>query len=1658
MIKDIFKNKIIIIALLILSFIGILSSSISVEAAGKSWIDPNGQGDDTPKVYISALKSGQDITFGAWSYNDNVFCVQHGQKLIRVSGGSEKYKLTDTYVITATDIKKNGTSINPSSDLLNYAQGVAYILSLDNTWTGTRDDALGTNEGMAQHVLWAYLNDSDLCTKLGMYKGKDYTPKGDEITAYNTALEIAKGNADKAYEATYHIFQNAESGDPTQRLIILEKTGETEVTDDLQISINKVDAKDSSNKLAGAKFKVTIKEDNPWLIDLIDPTIYDGEISTDENGYATTGVISGVDIEEKLNVTIEETQAPEGYESLGKKIKFSLEYNSSTGKWESSDFNSKISSFDGEVTGNVSSSKVSLTITNEVMDSISLNLLKGSSIGAATDGTTFSFDFTNVVDFRVKGKYISNESVLFGQDETCTVKNESGKWMCNGIEINALIVKDGGIFIDEINFEDSDKEVEITITELQAPADHALISTPVKIKVELKKRLILADKAEITEHTELSEEIRNIEVVENSEGKEFQVNVDLMNFVYIDVKGKVWLDGQTGLKSSSGFNGKKDSSEKWMKDIKVYLYGDETLTTTTDSNGEYLFERVKYKPGIYLVFEYDGINYIATKKIESAGDITSDVTEISREQFNKKFVMINPDAAYSADGNKTTDLDYDESKATKAIVDTTGDVFKMQASTDTISSYEPVVEFNCGLVKREFDMDLTTNLDFVEVKVNGKTTDYNYSIDENGNATLVNRDGGKTSKATYNQYLYESDYNYDITDYFDNTNAGYNLTEDEKNDLKEDEGKITDADELEVFVIYKINVNNQTNKNAYVYRITDYYSDCFDGIVECYYMDGANKKSISNDNISIESSDKASYTKSTINLNNKVTDLQSIYIKLKLNNSKLDPNNNLQVGNIAEISAYGSDEGYIDMNSKPGNMINSDGTIRYEDDTDEAGTLNIMWTEKERTLTGVVWDDSSKGNPDGEYTDGETLIDGVTVQLIEIREITAASGVTYQLEYIWQETTTADDKVLKTTLDGTEVKEYTYTGDISKKDLEGYIYVEDYDKNNEKFHYLFTGFIPGNYIIRYKYGTDGGSYDGNAYKSTYDTTGENRYKGDKELNVNDSKRYSDAYDNEARRLGEMAIFAGETITKDSTSNLAEHWMCADTNRFAAQIANKNNLVTDGVQNVNNIAQEYKENYNLSEVDFGVMKRPETEISLEKHLTALSIDVAGEGKILDATFDLAGYLNNPDAKLEDYLTGNVENLTQIYSTRNERGFWKVETDVNELMNGAELSAEYTYVVSNNTSDADYLTAQLVNAYEKLSSGFTCEFIFEENPGVSITLMPGEGEGLYTYQSLLKDLESRTKTMIRKGGHTNGYYIGEFYYTGEASAKEKPVTVKVNKIEELLNNEFVFDERINYSSYGDNKNYSSAYTSTSQETLVDYQHIEYDGEGKKIIASGTGETNSNYKVYDKNGSPKDVHIIIKKEDGKEIATITADGKDGYTIVQSRAGNKYLEPISATSDLTERVDIARKVVLTKTLNTNNINEMLFDSYNAEILSYSVASGRRSTSSTPGNLTYSYSADTDMTLDNCYYVESANQTYKQKEGETDKYICLETGAEVTEANLSSLGARKLNETDEFWGETIIITAPTGNNTVLWIVLVVTCALIILGGIFGIKKIVLKH
>lgn len=800
------------------------------------------------------------------------------------------------------------------------------------------------------------------------------------------------------------------------------------------------------------------------------------------------------------------------------------------------------------------------------------------------------------------------------------------------------------------------------------------------------------------------------------------IEIRIENEVTMDISGKVWEDGQTGLKPVVGPNGIYDSSENGMPNVKVTLMEGTNIVGTiyTDLNGEYIFEdipqSVSSQKAYHIEFTYDGINYIATT-LNVGTDETkdSDAQEVDRGLFNDRFHTIEKDVAIGTDGT-ITPLTYGRN-GNEAILETTnssGEVkseFEMVATTLPTTYSENTEHVDLGLVKKGVDLAAVTDIYSARVTINGKEITYTYNdiISLNDNITITE------SKPSYNLYLYNSDYNYRIDDYSslpvltDTTHPTLGTGEyGSMLDKKKEDG------ELNIELTYQVLLNNQSATDATINAIAYYYDTG-------YVLPGATPE--------VVTIDGKTYNKVIIPINRTFTDSnnQEIY-NLTLTVGK-DSTGSVNLGEMktwVEIISYSTNESCVDIDSAPDNIE----VYNTEDDTDDSRGLNIQINLKDRQISGYVFEDNKSNMPaqyntgDGKHQDSEPKISDVIVQLIEIKNVTVGS-TTLKLEYIWQETVSGSNTVKYITNDGRNIATYNVT--------------------NDPGHYTFTDFIPGNYIIRFIYG-DGTYYDvstaqgqanilkynGQDYKSTIDPSYNKEWFNASSYAENSSM----ARDNEARRIEEMA-YATSTDTSNlvinSKDKLADTWMCAESSKLDIPVSESATDQTIAIERA---------------INFGLVKRPQPALTLEKHVTALQI-----GDIINTTADIYNYTSDGATVNLTSNTGSesVFLATATNKEANSRGEWIVETDVANL-SGKRLNITYTYVVTN-VGDKDYIG-------EGLASVSTSEYA---------------------------NIAQTVKQQMRGLSFTPGYYVGTTYYTGNVgSDREVAAPLKVEDYLAKTNN--------------------------------------------------------------------------------------------------------------------------------------------------------------------------------------------------------------------------------------------------------------------------------
>ncbi len=598
--------------------------------------------------------------------------------------------------------------------------------------------------------------------------------------------------------------------------------------------------------------------------------------------------------------------------------------------------------------------------------------------------------------------------------------------------------------------------------------------------------------------------------------------------------------------------------------------------------------------------EYENVAYNANKRdLNKENDPTASYAtegDKNRANFNSKFTTIN-----SANSTQYT-LKNDEYKKVAEgkgpngeynISSCTGsngwDSQDGKINVDT--TYKENV--NLGLVKRDFDLELTNKLVSMDISIN------------NVKQTLNNINNGGISKKLENQDVYfkASDYNY--TDENDNNK------------------------ELSVWVNYEITINNTSADkfNGILNNINLYYDERFDvieipnGLESTQILGVPGFKGINID-----------FRGKLISTN--AEDACTIKIRLHLNRKTIqealenDSQSMITFNTIAEIASYRStydgdiynnghgegnpNAGKIDEDSnagsfKIGDYVNANTDqkeeILKEDDTSRAIGIQLKKDGNSRALSGIVFEDATKqeevennesktrlGNGEYKKENGDKKIQGVTVELYEID---SQAPMKVYNERNWKESAVI---------------------------------------SNENGEYTISGFIPSNnYVVKFTYG-DGktGIYNAQDYKSTIDTTkinydtsiavdaetksteGEDKYWY-RSANI---KNKSIAKDEETKMTTEN-YGSGRTLTNSSAVKLEDYENVEEGDRKIFQ--NKSTTARfcvpirdNGNKNTN------EEKYEIENMNLGLAERPRSELTITKNVDHVTITATDGSTIIDGT--------------------------------------------------------------------------------------------------------------------------------------------------------------------------------------------------------------------------------------------------------------------------------------------------------------------------------------------------------------------------------------------------------------------------------------------------------
>lgn len=1303
----------------------------------------------------------------------------------------------------------------------------------------------------------------------------------------------------------------------------------------LELSLKKTNT--IGNNLTGAEFKVKATQS----VSGTTTTLYDQTIEIPKNISIAPRNTN------KVTVSITETTAPDNHIGIPSSKEIVIVYEYKDSKW-------KVKSVTGWtgpssniytsgkhkfklVTGTASSSSCPFTISLYNRPKADFTFKKVDELtDAGIQGVKFNVKVENCEN-------TSNQDIL--TDSNGNIKLEDLEFTLNGTEY---------------------KKIKITLTEKSVPLtsgypNYKMLDGPIVVEISY-----VDNAPKITSCTYNGESVSSSSSPVSFNGS--GVSVKAKNKPLIHLGGKVWLDVPQGTKPVVPPNGKIDSSENGIGKILIYIYktvdGGKTYTrvyedidgnelmTETNSDGTYLYTNLpKIKNGNYIIFyTYEGVNYIATKDgtDQKANEqiIVKDTDTNIRTLFNNRINTINNPTSTSlafrlVEGNivKKTDeiytLTYDTYTGTQGLkkskLITTSDYntsshvngttvnreYKMYAKTKT--TYNTTnLGVNFGLQQRMLDLSLQNDVYEAEVSINGRKTIYSYNEIINAGGTItINENTGENNSYTTGDYklnLYKSDYQY------------------------------SGSNPLKIYVTYAVALNNQGINNLYqdgikakVFSIVDYYNGNY-SLLSAKYGDPLTGTDL---NISSEATtriDGVRYRKVTITSgsSNPIAEIGDgqrgiIYLKFEVNGEGSAINLG-EYNNIAEIVSYGTDCGLADRDSEPANVE----TKGYEDDTDHAMGLNINMV-KDRTISGNVWEDiKTETASDGKYKYGNGEL-GINIDSNGVAK--AENGI----------------KNIKVEL-------YRIEGDSQTK-------VGETVQTGNNGDYSFTGFIPGDYIVKFIY--DHADFNGLDYKSTIVSNEHftNVYKGqpwyyNSIYNIAGSNSNGNivnkAMDSALERLQLMSKYVEVNNTTyplpDISGRISVEKMEANTPTIYVPIDVKPNDFAD-IDGITNVPWTIS-NLGISGVSFGLEKRPETKLTIEEHISRLALKGNDGVNLLHASVDSIDTLFTKGiVNLTDNMTGLKDGLKAIKTTRNNMGIWEIQTDVSELIQGAEIETEVVYQVKNE-SDVDYLSAAAVNSYNRNST--------EE------------------YKTYLTNV-------LRFPEYYRVAIIGKTYYTGQIDDTVSVVPTKVGKIQDYISD---LEFRSGKGFITENSKYYNKATKEGHTAIntADYTKILDLFNGNKLM---------------KNKTSGEIIIAIK------------DGEQYYKVNTSREIIKTI--IKSENDI-GKLEIGEHKRLNVILGINGLTpngKLDFENYIAEIISYTTPTGRLDRNAIPGNLKdkYVYSEDSEITLE-------------------------------------------ANESDEFQGERISITPPTGEdhkNIVIITSSIIAGMAVIAISVLLIKKYVIK-
>ncbi len=457
-------------------------------------------------------------------------------------------------------------------------------------------------------------------------------------------------------------------------------------------------------------------------------------------------------------------------------------------------------------------------------------------------------------------------------------------------------------------------------------------------------------------------------------------------------------------------------------------------------------------------------------------------------------------------------------------------------------------------------------------------------------------------------------------------------------------------------------------------------------------------------------------------------------------------------------------------------------------------------------------------------------------------------------------------------------------------------------------------------------------------------------------------KVSDARDSEYRRLDIIAN--SETITNSNSSVLSsandlsenhkklysDYGMFADTAKIKLNITSDNGLpgvettTIDGtvLKAGSVIVDQTYTKYNIENVDFGLIERPETSIVLDKQISGIKLTTNDEKVIFEALYDISyetipkSQVNNDRVIIADlgseYLVAKVElnkanskGIDQLQAiNRNEvkptnasatgiQNFRFINVDA-EILQGTTI--ELTYLITAlNIGEVDYTSAEL----ERITDNR------EDNCSSVI-------------KTQIKELANMAKEYSRTCNINFGKYLGTNYYTGKLHVQaggvmDKVVSSKVRQVIDYVDNDGVF---------------TPEYNTENNHMWRNASITELTGNGQEVDRILDKSIVPEYEILDK----KNISYITPQKNNVVLSTDLQKEVTG-TNTNSGFESKLVPYIS--DQTTDKSAYRSQIILTVTRTVSagvqdSADNLTYDNL-TEIVKFENSVGRRDVVTTAGN-----------------------------------------------------------------------------------------------------------